>query len=146
MELKNFGSIFNFAAELETADQMFYKTAAANPACAKHKALLEELAVQARKNKMTMLRARQENVTEMILEPIYGFSSESFLIDRDGAEKMTWAQTLELACKLEDKGHDFYIQAAEKIKALREVSRVLARTATRHVASKARLVATQKQS
>jgi rubrerythrin len=146
MELKNFGSIFNFAAELETADQMFYNTAAANPACAKHKALLEELAVQARKNKMTMLRARQENVTEMILEPIYGFSSESFLIDRDGAEKMTWAQTLELACKLEDKGHDFYIQAAEKIKALREVSRVLARTATRRAASKARLVATQKQS
>jgi len=31
MPLKNFGSILNFAAELEAVDHAFYKAAAANP-------------------------------------------------------------------------------------------------------------------
>lgn len=144
MELKNFGSILNFAIELEAADQVFYKTAATNPACAEHKALFEELAAQAKKNEQVMLRTRRENVTEMILEPISGFSSESFLTDREGAETMSPAQAVELARGLEDKAEGFYTQAAEKIEALREVSRALARTATRRAANKARLAALNK--
>ena len=57
MPLKNFGSILNFAAELEAADSDFYKAAAANPASAQHKAVLEELAAEKKKNEKLMLRA-----------------------------------------------------------------------------------------
>ena len=33
MPLTNFGSILNFAEELETQDQAFYELAVKNPAC-----------------------------------------------------------------------------------------------------------------
>jgi len=144
MDLRNFGSILKFAVELEAADQAFYKAVATNPACVEHKALFEELALQAKKNEQVMLRTRRENVTEMILEPIYGFSSETFLTDREGAGKLNPGQVVELARELEDRAEDFYTQAAQKIQALREVSRALARTATRRAANKARLAALNK--
>ncbi len=144
MGLRNFGSILNFAVELETADQEFYRAAAANPACAKYKALFEGLATEAQKNEQAMLRARRENVTEMILEPIYGFSSEPFLSEREGAETMSLDRAVEVASELEDRAERFYTQAAEKIEALREVSRALARTAKRRAANKARLAALDK--
>jgi len=144
MDLRNFGSILKFAVELEAADQAFYKAVATNPACVEHKALFEELALQAKKNEQVMLRTRRENVTEMLLEPIYGFSSETFLTDREGAGKLNPGQVVELARELEDKAEGFYTQAAQKIQALREVSRALARTATRRAANKARLAALNK--
>ncbi len=56
MPLKNFGSILNFAAELEAADHDFYKAAAANPASAQHRAVLGELAAEKKKNEKLMLR------------------------------------------------------------------------------------------
>ena len=99
------------------------------------------LAIEAKKNEQTMLRARRENVTEMILEPIYGFSSEPFLSDREGAETMSLGRAVAVARELEDKAERFYTQAAEKIHALREVSRALARTAKRRAANKTRLAA-----
>ncbi len=139
MELKNFGSILNFAVELEAADQAFYKTLAKNPACLEHKALFEELAAEAKKNEQAMLRARRENVTEMILEPIYGFSSDTFLAERKGAETTGSVQAIAMAYGLEDKAERFYTEAAEKMQALREVSRVLARAAKRRAANKTRL-------
>ncbi|MFH1243764.1 MAG: hypothetical protein V1689_15600 [Pseudomonadota bacterium] len=144
MELKNFGSILNFAVELEAADQAFYKALAANPACVEHKALFEELAAEAKRNEQVMLRTRRENVTEMILEPIYGFSSEPILTDRKGAEATGLVKAVAMACELEDKAECFYKEAAEKIEALREASRVLARAAKRRAANKTRLTALSK--
>jgi len=144
MDLRNFGSILKFAVELEAADQAFYKAVATNPACAEYKALFEELALKAKKNEQVMLRTRRENVTEMILEPIYGFSSETFLTDREGVETLTSGQALELALELEGKAEGFYTQAAEKIQALREVSRALARTATRRATNRTRLASLNK--
>jgi rubrerythrin len=144
MELKNFGSILNFAVELEAADQAFYKALAANPACAEQKDLFEALGAEAKKNGQVMLRTRRENVTEMILEPIYGFSSESFLADRKGAEKTGPVQAVSMAYELEDKAEGFYTEAAEKMEALREASRALARAAKRRAANKTRLTALSK--
>jgi hypothetical protein len=82
MELKNFGSIMGFAAELEAADRAFYETAATNPACVQFKDLLEAFAKDEKKNEKNMLRARREHVTEMVLEPIPDFTSEPFVSDR----------------------------------------------------------------
>jgi len=139
MPLKNFGSILNFAAELEAADHEYYRTAAANTTDAQHKAIFEELATEKKKDEKLMLRTCRESVCEMILEPIVDFTREPFLSNREGAETMTWNQLLERALQLEDKAVAFYTQAAEKIRALPEVSRALARTGARRAAAKQRL-------
>ncbi len=139
MPLKNFGSILNFAAELEAADRDFYKAAAANPSGAQHRAVLEELAAEKKKNEKLMLRVCRESVCEMILEPIVDFTREPFVSNREGAESMSWKQLREKALALENKALEFYTEAAEKIQALPEVSRALARTGTRRAADKQRL-------
>ena len=140
MKLQNFGSILNFAIELETAGQAFYHAAAASPACSERKALFEEFAADGKKNEKNILRTRRENVTEMILEPIPDFTSNPFLSDRQGVQTMSLDEVVARALELEHKAERFYNQAAEKISALPEVSRILARTATRHAAHKARLI------
>jgi hypothetical protein len=66
----NFGSILNFAEELENQDQQFYAAAAQNPACAAYRTLFAELGADAARNLTTVQRIRRENVTEMILEPV----------------------------------------------------------------------------
>lgn len=139
MPLKNFGSILNFAAELEAADYDFYKTAATNISNTRHRAIFEELAAEKKKVEKLMLRTCRESVCEMILEPIVDFTRERFLSDRGGVESMNWEQLRERAMQLEAKAVAFYAEAAEKILALPEVSRALARAATRRAAAKQRL-------
>ena len=139
MELQNFGSILSFAVELEAEDFAFYQASAANPACAQHEPMLSEFAADEKKNEKTMLRVRRENVTEMILEPITDFSSEPFLTTREGVEGMNADQVLAKALDLEEKAERFYRQAAEKMKALPEVSRALERIARRRSAHRERL-------
>ena len=125
MPLQNFGSILNFAEELETQDQQFYEEAAGNPACAAHKQLFTELAAEAARNVKTVQRIRRENVTEMILEPVKDFTRASFCESSDGKAAMTAAEALRTAERLEVRADIYYSSAAEKIKALAEVSRAL---------------------
>jgi len=139
MPLRNFGAILNFAAELEASDGEFYHKAASNPAAARHKTLLDELAAEKKKNEKLMLRTCRESVCEMILEPIVDFTRTPFLSDREGTETMSWELLLAKALQLEETAQRFYAEAAEKIRALPEVSRALARTATRRAADRQRL-------
>ena len=125
MPLENFGSILNFAENLECQDQEFYEVVAANPACTAYKSVFEELAADVRKNVKTVQRARRENVTEMILEPIKDFTRARFCEACQGAESMTAAEVLETAQRLETRAENYYNEAAEKIKALPEVARAL---------------------
>jgi len=139
MPLKNFGSILNFAAEMEVADFDFYTAAAANPANAQYKTILEELAADKKKNEKLMLLTCRESVCEMILEPIVDFTRASFISDRAGADKMGWDLLRTKALQLETTAHKFYVEAAGKIQALPEVARALTRTATRRAANIERL-------
>jgi hypothetical protein len=139
MPLRNFGSILNFAAEMEAADNAFYTAAAENPAAAGSKAILEELAGEKLKNQKLMLRTCRESVCEMILEPIVDFTREPFLCDREGAGVISCELLLSKALQIEANAERFYTVAAEKIRALPEVSRALARTAKRRAADKERL-------
>ena len=50
MPLENFGSILNFAEQLESQDREFYISAAANPACSEHKEVFDQMAADANKN------------------------------------------------------------------------------------------------
>ncbi len=136
MKMENFGSILSFAAELEAADNGFYLEAASNSACAAHKDMLEQFATDEKKHNKKMLRTRQENVTEMILEQIENFSKEPFISDRAGVSEMSLEAVLKKAEELENKAIDFYTQAAEKLKAISEVARILNRTAAKRAVHK----------
>jgi len=139
MPLKNFGAILTFAAELEAADEEFYRKAAANPAGANYKTLLDELAEEKKKNEKLMRRTCRESVCEMILEPIVDFTREAYISDREGADAMSAELLLNKALQLESRAERFYTEAAGKILALPEVSRALARTAKRRTADKERV-------
>ena len=139
MPLKNFGSILNFAAELEAQDQSFYRAAMSNPACAEYEPLFAEFAKNHEKNEQLMLRTCRESVCEMILEPIVDFTRDPFISERQGGDTMTADKVMEKALELEKKAEQFYTEAAVKIKALPEVSTALKRTGKRRIAQKERL-------
>src|SRR5512147_1799229 len=101
MPLQNFGSILNFAEELESQDQQFYAAAAANPNCAAYKALFTELESEAARNVTTVQRIRREYVTEMILEPVKDFTRAPFCEACEGAAVQTAAEVLATAQRLE---------------------------------------------
>jgi hypothetical protein len=125
MPLQNFGSILNFAEELESLDRQFYAAAGGNPACAGHKALFAELESEAARNVTTVQRIRREYVTEMILEPVKDFTRAPFCEACEGAATQAAAAVVATAKRLETRAERYYAEAAEKIKALTEVSRAL---------------------
>ncbi len=125
MPLRNFGSIMNFAAELESADKAFYIAASKNPGCSRYKEMFEEFARDADKNLKLLLRARQENVTEMVLENIENFMRDPFISSRDNPDHLNLEEVLERIEGLQAKALLFYNGAAEKLQALPEVSRIL---------------------
>jgi rubrerythrin len=125
MPLENFGSILNFAEQIETEDQAFYEILLGNPACAGNKAVFEGFANDAKKNVKNIQRTRRENVTEMILEPVKDFVRAPFCEKCQGADSMSAAEALETAQKLEKRALRYYTEAAEKIKAQPEVARAL---------------------
>ena len=134
MPLKNFGSILNFAEELEKQDQTFYTSAASNPNCAEYQDMFEQFAADGKKNVKTVQRTRRENVTEMILESIENFTRAPFCEKCEGAVGMIAVGALESARKLEQRAERYYLQAAEKIKALPEVARALKTIGKKHTA------------
>ena len=132
MPLINFGSILNFAEQIETQDRDFYAAAAGNDACAELRDLFEQFAKDAGKNIKNIQRTRRENVTEMILEQIRGFTREGFLESSEGADRMDAAQALETARRLEERALRYYTEAAEKLKSLSEVARALKLVGKKH--------------
>ena len=132
MPLENFGSILNFAEELELQDLGFYKTLVNNSACANHKPMFEAFAATIDKNVKTVQRTRRENVTEMILEPIKDFIRAPFCEECVGADKMDAAEALDAARRLEDRAVRYYTEAAAKIKAQPEVARALKLLGKKH--------------
>ena len=135
MPLENFGSILNFAEELESQDQEFYKALADNPACSDHKQMLEQFAANAQKNVKTAQRTRRENVTEMILEPIKDFVRAPYCEVCQAAPDMTLEDALAAAKRLEDRAARYYTEAAAKMKALPEVARALKLIGKKHNAN-----------
>lgn len=132
MELNNFGSILSFAAELEAGDGAFYQSVSQNPSCQSYKDLFEGLYKEHKQNEQKILRVRRENVTEMILESIKDFTRIPFVLECVGVERMDLKEVLEMARKLETRSEHFYREAAEKLKALPEVTAELKRIGKKH--------------
>lgn len=134
MPLENFGSILNFAEQIETEDQAFYEILIGNPACAEHKSVYEGFAKDAQKNAKNIQRTRRENVTEMILEPIVDFVRAPFCEKCHGADSLSATEALDTAKRLEDRALRYYTEAAVKIKAQPEVARALKTVGKKHQA------------
>jgi hypothetical protein len=141
MPLENFGSILNFAEELEKQDQAFFATIAGNPACAEYKEMFEKFASDAAKNIKDVQRTRRENVTEMILEPVKDFTRAPFCEECETADSMDLEDALATARRLADRAERFYNEAAEKIKAQPEVARALKMIGKKHKAHLEKLAA-----
>ncbi|MGB5985377.1 MAG: ferritin-like domain-containing protein, partial [Desulfobacterales bacterium] len=108
MPLVNFGSILNFAEELETQDAEYYTYAASNPSAAGHEALFTQFAADAKKNVKTIQRTRRENVTEMILEPIQDFTRTPFQCELADAAGDDGDSLLNCARTMETRALDYY--------------------------------------
>jgi len=141
MPLENFGSILNFAEELEKQDQAFFSAVAGNPACDEHKEMFEQFASDAGKNVKTVQRTRRENVTEMILEPIRNFVRGPYCEECETADSMGVEDALTTARRLVDRAERYYSEAAEKIKAQPEVARALKTIGKKHKAHREKIAA-----
>ena len=139
MPLENFGSILNFAGEMEKQDQECFSAVAGNPACGEYKQMFEQFAADSSKNLKTVLRTRRENVTEMILEPIRDFTRAPYCEECAEAGSMPAEDVLTTANRLIDRAERYYTEAALKIKALPEVARALKIIAKKHKAHREKL-------
>ncbi len=137
MALTNFGSILKFAEEMEIHDNEFYKTQALDSKYSQYKEIFEDCAKVCEKNKKLILRIRRENITEMILEPVNGLNSSEFELKLKTGDNVV----IENALKIENRAKNYYLKAAEKIKAQLEVSRGLKQAAKKRSKSIKKLMA-----
>jgi len=139
MPLENFGSILTFAENLEKQDQDFFAAAADNPGCADYREMFVQFANDSGKNVKTVQRTRRENVTEMILEPIRGFTRTPYCEECAEAGSMGAEDALATANRLVDRAERYYTEAAAKTKALPEVARGLKTISKKHRAQSVKL-------
>ncbi len=123
MPLTNFGAILNFAEKVEQEDMEFYHKASSTAAAEPYRLLFEMFVREGKKHISVVQRTRRENVTEMILEPIRDFVRDGYQLTVDDAGAMDSKAILTAA--VERRAITYYIDAAEKIRALPEVSRAL---------------------
>jgi rubrerythrin len=139
MPLINFGSILNFAEEIEAQDRDFYRSAGADPALEGGGTLFEPLADECDKHIKVIQRTRRENVTEMILENVAGFTRDPFILDCREAAGLTMEEALAASRKIEDRAVRYYQAAAEKLKGQPEVALALKQLAKKRRARLNRL-------
>ena len=111
----------NFAADIFRRSADFYRTAASEARDPKLRESLQGLQKEAEKHESLMEQIRRENVTEMILEPIYGLRSEEWQLDPG-------ARGPQVPAELEGRVRGFYLAAAREV-SIPEVARRLRRLA-----------------
>jgi hypothetical protein len=122
MELGTFGAILSFAIDREDQAARFYSAVA----CGGSVQLCVELARGSGKRRRRLVRARQELVSEMVLESITGLDSDTYLVDLQPREGE--GEVLVQATALETSTAAYYRAAAAKMP-IREVVRLFERLA-----------------
>lgn len=125
MPLTSFGAVLNFAESLEKDDLAFYNRAADAADTDPVRRCYAEMAREAKKNVSLVQRTRRENVTEMILEPIRDLLRDSYTVTVGDIHRMDAPALRSAAAALENRAIRYYDDAAERIRALPEVSRTL---------------------
>ncbi len=111
MSLNTFGAIVTFAIDLEGAMQRFYEEASAVGGDAAE--TFENYAKKSAKRRQRLIAVRQDNVTEMVLEPISGLNQIDY--EPNAATPTDRASALAEAIRLEERAERFYTNAGPKL-------------------------------
>jgi rubrerythrin len=125
MPLKGFGVILTFAETIEKENKDFYLKVTAQLPEGELKSFFNELVNEKEKQIKQVQRIRRENVAEMILEPVEGFTRDSFLLDLSSVNTQDSGAAVETANKIEERNLNYYKQAAKKMKSHPEVASAL---------------------
>ncbi len=128
MTLSTFGAIMGFAAELVKQAEDHYRALALRAKDSTLKEVLEALSSEEVRNYALMMRARRENVTEMILEPVTGLHREDYEMDPKAPDHKEDAEIIRAALILEERGKKFFQDASAKVP-LPEVARIFRKVA-----------------
>ena len=128
MTLSTFGAIMGFAAELVKQAEDHYRALALRAKDSTLKEVLEALSSEEVRNHALMMRARRENVTEMILEPVSGLHREDYEMDPKVPDHREDAEIIRAALILEESGKKFFQDASAKVP-LPEVARIFRKVA-----------------
>jgi hypothetical protein len=133
MPLVNFGSILTFAEEIESEQLEFCNALLVQPQCTDLKPWLQPLIKSAQKRLAEVRRVRRENVTEMILETIQGFSRDPFVLDLPDPSTLPLQEIAPLVIHMKHRTVAFYEKAAEKLKGQAEVARAMKGLKKKHL-------------
>jgi rubrerythrin len=111
VSLNTFGAIVTFAIDLEGAMQRFYEEASAVGGDAAE--TFENYAKKSAKRRQRLIAVRQDNVTEMVLEPISGLNQIDY--EPKAATPTDQASALAEAIRLEQRAERFYMDAGPKL-------------------------------
>jgi rubrerythrin len=117
-----------FAAELVKQAEDHYRALASDAKDSALKEVLEALSGEEVKTYALMMRARRENVTEMILEPVSGLHREDYEMDLKVPDHGEDAEIIRTALMLEERGKKFFQDASAKVP-LPEVARIFRKVA-----------------
>ena len=138
MTLTTFGAIMGFAAGMVKEAEETYKVLAEKAKDGRLKEVLEALSVEEGKNHALMVKARRENVTEMILEPVSGLDQGDYALDLKGLDTGEDTGILRVALALEERGKKFFNEASAKVP-LPEVARIFRKMVQKKEANLSRL-------
>src|SRR5260221_7762840 len=110
--LNSFGSILSFAVELEDSLQRYYDQASGVRSDDLAE-LFENYARKSGKRKQRLISIRQDNVTEMVLEPISGLDAANYELTLKTPNSPGEAVTQ--AIELEQGAERFYTEAEPKL-------------------------------
>lgn len=133
MPLINFGSILTFAEEVESQQLEFFNKALIMPQCSDIESQLQTLGKSVRKRLAEVRRVRRENVTEMILETIQGFSRDPFVLQFPDPSALPQEEIKAAIIRMENRAVAYYEKAAEKLKGQAEVARSLKNLKKKHL-------------
>jgi hypothetical protein len=122
MNLGTTGAILSFALEREVERGSFYDKCISTMTNSELKDAFDFIKKEQKKRERLLNRFRRENVTEMILEPIHDFDSESFELGIALDNSLDNSYLRETAIKIEESSYSFFLRASEKTKFLPEVS------------------------
>ncbi|MBN1381005.1 MAG: hypothetical protein JXA41_04970 [Deltaproteobacteria bacterium] len=138
MALGTFGAIMGFAVQMLQQTETFYKTMVQKARDPVLREAFQVLSDEDGKNRSLMERARRENVTEMILEPIAGLDQSDYEIEIKAIDQSNDADLLETALILEERAYKFFSEVSGKVP-LPEVKRIFRKAAQKKEKSLAKL-------
>ncbi len=128
MSLTTFGAMMGFAAEMAGKGENLYRALAERAKAPGLRDALQALAFEEGKNHTLMVKARRENVTEMILEPVAGLKQEDYEIDVKVSEVAEDVSLLKAALIIEERAMRFFQDASSKVP-LPEVAKIFRKAA-----------------